>query len=87
MSALGIPVVKNKYSRDGYIWLRCPPNQFVSGLIVQDERNQILTAYLWIRQIWHDAYLTWDRDQYDGLDSIRIPSDLVWRPDIVLYNK
>ncbi|XP_045406522.1 neuronal acetylcholine receptor subunit alpha-9 isoform X2 [Lemur catta] len=52
-----------------------------------DERNQILTAYLWIRQIWHDACLTWDRDQYDGLDSIRIPSDLVWRPDIVLYNK
>ncbi|XP_055981588.1 neuronal acetylcholine receptor subunit alpha-9 [Sorex fumeus] len=52
-----------------------------------DERNQILTAYLWIRQIWHDAYLTWDREQYDGLDSIRIPSDLVWRPDIVLYNK
>ncbi|EPQ14706.1 Neuronal acetylcholine receptor subunit alpha-9 [Myotis brandtii] len=52
-----------------------------------DERNQILTAYLWIRQTWHDAYLTWDRDQYDGLDSIRIPSDLVWRPDIVLYNK
>uniref|UniRef100_A0A8D1LTR7 Neuronal acetylcholine receptor subunit alpha-9 n=1 Tax=Sus scrofa TaxID=9823 RepID=A0A8D1LTR7_PIG len=52
-----------------------------------DERNQILTAYLWIRQIWHDAYLTWDRDMYDGLDSIRIPSDLVWRPDIVLYNK
>ncbi|XP_033614817.1 neuronal acetylcholine receptor subunit alpha-9 isoform X3 [Fukomys damarensis] len=37
--------------------------------------------------IWQDAYLTWDRDQYDGLDSIRIPSDLVWRPDIVLYNK
>ncbi|ELV10431.1 neuronal acetylcholine receptor subunit alpha-9 [Tupaia chinensis] len=52
-----------------------------------DERNQILTAYLWIRQIWYDAFLTWDRDQYDGLDSIRIPSDLVWRPDIVLYNK
>ncbi|XP_006001544.1 neuronal acetylcholine receptor subunit alpha-9 [Latimeria chalumnae] len=52
-----------------------------------DERNQILTAYLWIRQIWYDAYLIWDKDEYDGLDSIRIPSNLVWRPDIVLYNK
>ncbi|XP_069869283.1 neuronal acetylcholine receptor subunit alpha-9 [Dipodomys merriami] len=52
-----------------------------------DERNQILTAYLWIRQNWYDAYLTWDRDRYDGLDSIGVPSDLVWRPDIVLYNK
>ncbi|XP_063166540.1 neuronal acetylcholine receptor subunit alpha-9 [Candoia aspera] len=52
-----------------------------------DERNQILTAYLWIRQTWYDAYLKWDKDQYDGLDSIQIPSNLVWRPDIVLYNK
>ncbi|KAG7458711.1 hypothetical protein MATL_G00223590 [Megalops atlanticus] len=52
-----------------------------------DERNQVLTAYLWIRQIWHDAYLKWDKDEYDGLEVIRIPSDLVWRPDIVLYNK
>ncbi|XP_060632157.2 neuronal acetylcholine receptor subunit alpha-9 [Anolis sagrei] len=52
-----------------------------------DERNQILAAYLWIRQSWYDAFLKWDKDQYDGLDSIRIPSNLVWRPDIVLYNK
>ncbi|KAK0152843.1 Neuronal acetylcholine receptor subunit alpha-9-I [Merluccius polli] len=52
-----------------------------------DERNQVLTTYLWIRQIWHDAYLKWDKDDYDGLEVIRIPSDLVWRPDIVLYNK
>ncbi|XP_038647300.1 neuronal acetylcholine receptor subunit alpha-9 isoform X2 [Scyliorhinus canicula] len=52
-----------------------------------DERNQILTAYLWIRQIWFDAFLKWDRDKYDGLDAIRIPSGSVWRPDIVLYNK
>ncbi|KAG8134856.1 hypothetical protein E2320_007930 [Naja naja] len=51
-----------------------------------DERNQILTVYLWIRQTWYDAYLKWDKDRYDGLDSIRIPSNLVWRPDIVLYN-
>ncbi|KAK2865659.1 hypothetical protein Q7C36_001715 [Tachysurus vachellii] len=51
-----------------------------------DERNQVLTTYLWVRQIWHDAYLRWDKDVYDGLEVIRIPSDLVWRPDIVLYN-
>uniref|UniRef100_A0A673XMQ0 Cholinergic receptor, nicotinic, alpha 10a n=1 Tax=Salmo trutta TaxID=8032 RepID=A0A673XMQ0_SALTR len=26
------------------------------------------------------------KDDYDGLDTIRIPSSYVWRPDIVLYN-
>lgn len=54
---------------------------------LQDERNQILTTYLWIRQVWTDAYLTWKKEDYDGLDTIRIPSSYVWRPDIVLYNK
>ncbi|XP_062408738.1 neuronal acetylcholine receptor subunit alpha-9 [Sardina pilchardus] len=51
-----------------------------------DERNQVLTTYLWVRQVWHDAYLRWDKEEYDGLEVIRIPSELVWRPDIVLYN-
>uniref|UniRef100_A0A3Q1BQW9 Cholinergic receptor nicotinic alpha 9 subunit n=1 Tax=Amphiprion ocellaris TaxID=80972 RepID=A0A3Q1BQW9_AMPOC len=52
-----------------------------------DERNQVLIAYLWIRQTWYDAYLKWNKDDYDGLDVIQIPSSLVWRPDLVLYNK
>uniref|UniRef100_A0A7N8XEM9 Cholinergic receptor, nicotinic, alpha 9a n=1 Tax=Mastacembelus armatus TaxID=205130 RepID=A0A7N8XEM9_9TELE len=52
-----------------------------------DERNQVLTTYLWIRQVWHDAYLQWDKEDYDDLEMINIPSDLVWKPDIVLYNK
>lgn len=47
----------------------------------------MLTLYLWIRQEWTDAYLHWDPKDYGDLDAIRIPSSLVWRPDIVLYNK
>ncbi|XP_062409108.1 neuronal acetylcholine receptor subunit alpha-10a [Sardina pilchardus] len=58
----------------------------LSQIIDMDERNQILTAYLWIRQVWVDAHLRWNKDDYDGLDTIRIPSSYVWRPDIVLYN-
>ncbi|XP_059378272.1 neuronal acetylcholine receptor subunit alpha-9-II [Carassius carassius] len=52
-----------------------------------DERNQVLIAYLWIRQTWYDAHLKWSKEEYDGLEVIRIPSSLVWRPDLVLYNK
>ncbi|XP_061685942.1 neuronal acetylcholine receptor subunit alpha-9-I [Syngnathoides biaculeatus] len=52
-----------------------------------DERNQVLTTYLWIRQVWHDAYLKWNKEDYDDVEMINIPSDLVWKPDIVLYNK
>uniref|UniRef100_A0A7N6AQD9 Cholinergic receptor, nicotinic, alpha 10a n=1 Tax=Anabas testudineus TaxID=64144 RepID=A0A7N6AQD9_ANATE len=58
----------------------------LSHIIDMDERNQILTAYLWIRQVWFDAHLRWNKNDYDGLDTIRIPGSYVWRPDIVLYN-
>ena len=50
--------------------------------------NQVLTSYLWVRQAWLDAHLAWDKDAYGGIDSIRIPSSYVWRPDIIiLYNE
>uniref|UniRef100_A0A3P9M735 Cholinergic receptor, nicotinic, alpha 10a n=1 Tax=Oryzias latipes TaxID=8090 RepID=A0A3P9M735_ORYLA len=58
----------------------------LSQIIDMDERNQILTAYLWIRQVWFDAHLKWNKEDFDGLDTIRIPGSYVWRPDIVLYN-
>ncbi|NXH10186.1 ACH10 protein, partial [Bucco capensis] len=58
----------------------------LSQIIDMDERNQVLTTYLWVRQAWLDAHLTWDKDAYDGIDVIRIPSSYVWRPDIILYN-
>lgn len=38
-------------------------------------------------QEWHDYKLRWDPDDYENVTSIRIPSELIWRPDIVLYNK
>ncbi|KAM4790031.1 neuronal acetylcholine receptor subunit alpha-10-like [Cyanocitta cristata] len=59
----------------------------LSQIIDMDERNQVLTSYLWVRQTWLDAHLSWDKDGYGGIDSIRIPSSYVWRPDIILYNK
>lgn len=38
-------------------------------------------------QEWHDYKLRWDPADYENVTSIRIPSELIWRPDIVLYNK
>uniref|UniRef100_A0A8C0MPU4 Cholinergic receptor nicotinic alpha 4 subunit n=1 Tax=Canis lupus familiaris TaxID=9615 RepID=A0A8C0MPU4_CANLF len=39
-----------------------------------------------LAQEWHDYKLRWDPADYENVTSIRIPSELIWRPDIVLYN-
>ena len=38
-------------------------------------------------QAWYDYKLTWSPDHYGGVEMLHVPSDHIWRPDIVLYNK
>ncbi|XP_076625444.1 nicotinic acetylcholine receptor alpha4 isoform X4 [Colletes latitarsis] len=36
---------------------------------------------------WHDYKLRWEPKEYGGVHMLHVPSDHIWRPDIVLYNK
>ncbi|XP_078577411.1 neuronal acetylcholine receptor subunit alpha-9-like [Branchiostoma floridae x Branchiostoma japonicum] len=50
-------------------------------------RDQMLTVNVWFRHYWDDDFLVWNPDEYNGITSIRIPSEKIWRPDIVLYER
>jgi len=41
---------------------------------------------VWLRFEWTDELLTWDPDNYGGVNVLRIPSEDVWNPEIVLLN-
>ncbi|KAM6149288.1 neuronal acetylcholine receptor subunit alpha-6 [Erethizon dorsatum] len=41
---------------------------------------------LWLRHIWNDYKLRWDPKEYDGIETLHVPADKIWKPDIVLYN-
>ncbi|XP_028301601.1 neuronal acetylcholine receptor subunit non-alpha-3-like isoform X2 [Gouania willdenowi] len=47
--------------------------------------NQLMTTNVWLWQEWVDVKLKWDPDDYGGITSIRVPSETIWLPDIVLY--
>ena len=46
-----------------------------------------MTTNLWVEQYWRDYKLQWDPAEYGGVNMLHVPSDHIWRPDIVLYNK
>ncbi|XP_054996540.1 neuronal acetylcholine receptor subunit alpha-4 isoform X2 [Sorex araneus] len=46
----------------------------------------MMTTNVWVKQEWRDYKLRWDPTDYENVTSIRVPSELIWRPDIVLYN-
>ncbi|MFT7807422.1 neuronal acetylcholine receptor subunit alpha-3-like [Arapaima gigas] len=58
----------------------------ISQLVKVDEVNQIMETNLWLRHIWNDYKLKWTPAEFDGIEFIRVPSNKIWRPDIVLYN-
>ncbi|XP_029452071.1 neuronal acetylcholine receptor subunit alpha-2 isoform X2 [Rhinatrema bivittatum] len=58
----------------------------IAQLIDVDEKNQMMTTNVWLKQEWEDYKLRWNPADYDNVTSIRVPSEMIWIPDIVLYN-
>ncbi|XP_054756240.1 neuronal acetylcholine receptor subunit alpha-7-like isoform X3 [Lytechinus pictus] len=55
-------------------------------IIDVDEKNQQMISNLWMTVRWVDPSLAWNKSEYGGLDKIRVNPDMVWRPDILVYN-
>eukprot|EP00094_Tigriopus_californicus_P003578 TCALIF_03441-PA protein Name:"Similar to nAChRbeta2 Acetylcholine receptor subunit beta-like 2 (Drosophila melanogaster)" AED:0.20 eAED:0.20 QI:178/0.77/0.7/1/0.88/0.8/10/0/416 len=58
----------------------------LSQLIDVDLKNQIMTTNVWIEQKWFDYKLKWKPEDYGGVDTLYVPSQHIWLPDIVLFN-
>uniref|UniRef100_A0A3Q3CCU2 Cholinergic receptor nicotinic alpha 2 subunit n=1 Tax=Haplochromis burtoni TaxID=8153 RepID=A0A3Q3CCU2_HAPBU len=58
----------------------------IAQLIDVDEKNQMMTTNVWLKQEWTDYKLRWSPSDFNNVTSIRVPSELIWVPDIVLYN-
>ncbi|XP_049633861.1 neuronal acetylcholine receptor subunit beta-4 [Suncus etruscus] len=58
----------------------------VAQLISVNEREQIMTTNIWLKQEWTDYRLAWNSSRYEDVKILRIPAKHLWLPDIVLYN-
>ncbi|XP_008282160.1 neuronal acetylcholine receptor subunit alpha-5 [Stegastes partitus] len=58
----------------------------ISQLVDVDEKNQLMTTNVWMKQEWMDMKLRWNPDDYLGITTVRVPSDRIWLPDVVLYD-
>ncbi|XP_068931488.1 neuronal acetylcholine receptor subunit beta-3 [Petaurus breviceps papuanus] len=57
----------------------------ISQLVDVDEKNQLMTTNVWLKQEWIDHKLRWNPEEYGGISSIKVPSESLWLPDIVLF--
>ncbi|CAF1068539.1 unnamed protein product [Rotaria sordida] len=74
------PVKHNSEKLTVYLGLR------LTQLLDVDEKNQIMTTNVWLKQLWIDEHLKWDPMDFNNITNISIPASDLWRPDLVLFN-
>uniref|UniRef100_A0A183C4W0 Neur_chan_LBD domain-containing protein n=1 Tax=Globodera pallida TaxID=36090 RepID=A0A183C4W0_GLOPA len=50
------------------------------------EKNQVLTTKGSLIHRWTDQRLSWEPIQYGNVTMLHVPGELIWVPDIILYN-
>ncbi|CAF0818455.1 unnamed protein product [Didymodactylos carnosus] len=58
----------------------------LAQLLDLGSNTQTLQTNTWKTYMWNDINLVWNETEYGGLQTVRIPADLIWTPDVVLYN-
>uniref|UniRef100_A0A914VSF3 Neurotransmitter-gated ion-channel ligand-binding domain-containing protein n=1 Tax=Plectus sambesii TaxID=2011161 RepID=A0A914VSF3_9BILA len=54
------------------------------NLLFMDQRQETITFTTTMEMIWKDENLSWNAKEFGGTSSILIPSDLLWKPDIIV---
>lgn len=35
-------------------------------------------------QRWNNEYISWDPDQFCGIDNVSLPNNILWKPDLTI---
>ncbi|CAJ0939776.1 unnamed protein product [Ranitomeya imitator] len=50
-----------------------------------DTSLQILTTYVWFNMEWKNEFLSWEPDDFCGIEKMLIPNNNFWLPDLYIY--
>ncbi|KAK5881485.1 hypothetical protein CesoFtcFv8_022276 [Champsocephalus esox] len=48
------------------------------------EKDQKFIPYVWTVMRWHNEYISWDPNQFCGIDNVSLPAEVLWIPDITI---
>ncbi|KAM7381261.1 hypothetical protein PAMA_012213 [Pampus argenteus] len=56
----------------------------LSGILEVVEKEQTLISSVWTAMRWHNDYISWDQNQFCGIDNVSLPTDTLWKPDLII---
>ncbi|KAM4526360.1 5-hydroxytryptamine receptor 3A-like [Fundulus diaphanus] len=57
----------------------------VYAILAVVEKTQTFVPFIWVSMQWTNEHISWDPAQFCGITKISIPKDLLWKPDLFIY--
>ncbi|KAM9715905.1 5-hydroxytryptamine receptor 3A-like [Menidia menidia] len=48
------------------------------------EKDQKFIPYVWTVMRWNNDYISWDPNQFCGIDNVSLPTEILWKPDVTI---
>ncbi|MEQ2179530.1 hypothetical protein GOODEAATRI_025970 [Goodea atripinnis] len=48
------------------------------------EKDQKFIPYVWTVTRWNNEHISWDPNQFCGIDNVSLPSEILWKPDLTI---
>ncbi|XP_072281998.1 5-hydroxytryptamine receptor 3A-like [Pyxicephalus adspersus] len=77
----------NKAVRPVQNWMQATTvtiNIDLFAILEVDEKNQLISTYVWYDEYWLDDFLSWDPKNFDNVKKISLPTQKLWLPDITV---
>ncbi|KAM4614156.1 5-hydroxytryptamine receptor 3A-like [Discoglossus pictus] len=69
--------VKN-WKKETTVWL----DVLLYSVINLDTSMQILTTFTWFTMVWDNEFVSWNPDDFCGIERLYVSSDYFWKPDV-----
>uniref|UniRef100_A0A914UQE6 Uncharacterized protein n=1 Tax=Plectus sambesii TaxID=2011161 RepID=A0A914UQE6_9BILA len=56
----------------------------IIGLLEVNAPQEYIKLAVSFDHRWHDEFLTWDPLKFNGTKKVRVPADMIWRPDVTV---
>ncbi|XP_039618380.1 5-hydroxytryptamine receptor 3A-like isoform X1 [Polypterus senegalus] len=57
----------------------------LDNIVQLDGKTQRLTSIVWFEMTWKNSFISWNPDDFCGIKKMKIPLDILWMPDIYIY--
>ncbi|XP_042894280.1 neuronal acetylcholine receptor subunit alpha-6-like [Penaeus japonicus] len=51
-----------------------------------DDTTNAIEMFCWLRFQWQDDRLKWNASEYEGVETLSVPVELLWTPDVAIFN-